>query len=185
VDSLDDLAAVDALQVDRRDAEVAVPELTLDDDQWHALASHIDGVGVAQLVRREATPHSCRSRGTPQLGACRRRRPVPTARRAGDYAEHRADRQRAAQIQPGLELFEAPRVHADLAAPPALAASDQERAATLIQIGFSQGERLLDAQTGPPQDDDQTAQSVAVRALSSGTPRMTAMISSTFGGSAG
>jgi hypothetical protein len=33
VDSLDDLAAVDALEVDARDAEVAVSELALDDDQ--------------------------------------------------------------------------------------------------------------------------------------------------------
>jgi hypothetical protein len=27
--------------------------LALDDDQWHALAGHLDGVGVSKLVRRE------------------------------------------------------------------------------------------------------------------------------------
>jgi hypothetical protein len=48
-----------------------VPELALDDDQRYAFASHLDGVGVPKLVWREATPHSCRDRGAPQLGACR------------------------------------------------------------------------------------------------------------------
>jgi hypothetical protein len=43
MDGLDDLGVVDALQVDRRDAEVAVAELTLDDDQGHALAREFDG----------------------------------------------------------------------------------------------------------------------------------------------
>src|SRR5688500_6772112 len=52
VDGVNDLAAVDALQVDAGDAEVAVPELALDNDQRHALASALDRVGVAQLVRR-------------------------------------------------------------------------------------------------------------------------------------
>ena len=52
----DDLAAVDALQVDRGDAEVGVSELALDDDQWDTLAGHLDGVGVAKLMRREAPP---------------------------------------------------------------------------------------------------------------------------------
>jgi hypothetical protein len=36
VDGADDLAAVDALQVDAGDAEVGVPELTLDDDERNA-----------------------------------------------------------------------------------------------------------------------------------------------------
>src|SRR5918992_161222 len=86
MDGLDDLAAVDALEVDAGDAEVAVSELALDDDQWHAFACHLDGVGVAELMRREAAPHSCRGGGAPQLGACRRGRPVATARRAVDDA---------------------------------------------------------------------------------------------------
>jgi hypothetical protein len=46
VHGVDDLAAVDALQVDGRDAEVAVSELALDHDERHALASHLDGVGA-------------------------------------------------------------------------------------------------------------------------------------------
>jgi hypothetical protein len=35
-----------------------MPELALDDDQRHALAGHLDGVRVAQLVGREASPHA-------------------------------------------------------------------------------------------------------------------------------
>jgi len=54
--------------------EVALAELALDDDQGHALARHFDGVGMAELVRREAPAHPrprlrCAgvSRGRPQL----------------------------------------------------------------------------------------------------------------------
>jgi hypothetical protein len=56
VDGVDDLAAVDPFEVNARDAEVRVPEVALDDDQGNALARHLDGVGVAQLVLSEATP---------------------------------------------------------------------------------------------------------------------------------
>lgn len=44
VDGVDDLGAVDALQVDRDDAEAGVPKLTLDHDERHSFASHLDGV---------------------------------------------------------------------------------------------------------------------------------------------
>jgi hypothetical protein len=44
------------LQVNRRDPEAGVPELALDDDQRDALMSHLDGVSVSELVRREAAP---------------------------------------------------------------------------------------------------------------------------------
>jgi hypothetical protein len=46
---LDDLCIVDALQVDRRDAEVAVAGLALDDDQREALAREFDGMRVPEL----------------------------------------------------------------------------------------------------------------------------------------
>jgi hypothetical protein len=48
-------------------------ELALDDDQRDALASHLDGVGVSELVRREAAPHSCYGRRAPQVRPCRSR----------------------------------------------------------------------------------------------------------------
>src|SRR3990170_1404456 len=68
VDGVDDLGVVDALQIDRGDAEVGVAELALDDDQRHALAGHLDGVRVAQLVRRKAPPYAGLARDASQLG---------------------------------------------------------------------------------------------------------------------
>src|SRR4051795_11881920 len=62
VDGVDDLGVVDALEVDRGDAEVGVAELALDDDQRNAFARHLDGAGVAQLVRREAPPDAAERR---------------------------------------------------------------------------------------------------------------------------
>jgi hypothetical protein len=93
VHRLDDLAAVDALQVDGRDTEVAVSQLALEDDQRHAFAGHLDGVGVAELVWREAAPHAGRGGRAPTLGACRSGGPVAPARRAVDDAEQRTDGQ--------------------------------------------------------------------------------------------
>jgi hypothetical protein len=46
VDRVDDLGVVDALEVDRRDAEVGVSELALDHDQRDAFVSHLDRVSV-------------------------------------------------------------------------------------------------------------------------------------------
>jgi hypothetical protein len=63
VDGVDDLGAVDALEVDRGDAEVGVSELALDDDQRDTFARHLDGVGVAELVRSESSPDAGERRG--------------------------------------------------------------------------------------------------------------------------
>ena len=101
-------------------------ELALDHDQRDAFAGHLDGVSVTKLVSREAAPHSGRGGGAPQLGACRRGRPVATAGRAVDDAQQRTDRELAPDVKPGLELFPSPCVHADLATAPALAAPDQQ-----------------------------------------------------------
>jgi hypothetical protein len=60
VDGVDDLGVVDALKVDGRDAEVAVAELALDDNQRHAFARELDGVAVAERVRREAAANAGR-----------------------------------------------------------------------------------------------------------------------------
>jgi hypothetical protein len=61
MDRLDDFGVIDALEVDRRDPEIAVAELALDDDERHAFVRHLDGVSVAKLVRREA-PTNARGR---------------------------------------------------------------------------------------------------------------------------
>lgn len=91
VDGVDDLGIVDSLQVDRRDPEVGVPELALDDVQWHALAPHLDGVGVTQLVRREAAPDGGLRGGAPQLLAHARRRQRSPTGAPVNHAEERAD----------------------------------------------------------------------------------------------
>ena len=43
----------------------AVGLLALDDHQRYGFASHLDGVGVPELMRRESTPHSRRGGGAP------------------------------------------------------------------------------------------------------------------------
>ena len=53
MDGFDDLAAVDALEVNAGDAEVGMPELALDHDERNTFVRHLDRVGVPQLVRRE------------------------------------------------------------------------------------------------------------------------------------
>jgi len=80
-----------------------------------------------------------------QLGA----RPVPTARGAVNAAEQRTDGKAAAKLKPRLEFAPS---HASMptSRPSALAAPDQERAAALIEIGFRQCQRFLDARSGSP-----------------------------------
>jgi hypothetical protein len=58
VDGVDDLGVVDALEIDRRDAEAGMAELALDDDQRNALAGHLDGVRVTELVRGKSPAYA-------------------------------------------------------------------------------------------------------------------------------
>src|SRR4051794_18054268 len=69
VDGLDELVGVDALQVDRGDAEVAVAELALDDVEGNPLMSELDGVGVAELVRGKAPANAGPGGESAQHGA--------------------------------------------------------------------------------------------------------------------
>ena len=48
-------------------------ELALDDDERDSLVGHLDGVGVAELVGREAPTNARARRGAAQLGTRRRR----------------------------------------------------------------------------------------------------------------
>ena len=50
MDRLDDLAAVDSLEVDAGDPQIAMPELPLDDHQRDALVGELDSVGMSELV---------------------------------------------------------------------------------------------------------------------------------------
>src|SRR5215211_179531 len=160
MDRVDDLGVVDALQVGRGDAEIAVAELALDHVQRHALAGHLDRMCVTELVRCEPAPHS-RSGGEPaQLGPDAGLRPGPPAGRAVDDAEQRPRCQLKPLRGPGAQVFPAPVVHRDLAAMAALAAADKERAAAPVEVALVELERLLDPEPGPPQNDDQPADAV-------------------------
>jgi len=61
--------------------------------------------------------------------------------------------------------------------------ADEEGAAALVKVGFAERERLLDVQPGSPK----TTMSPCSRRPCAPSPaaRITAMISSAFGGSAG
>jgi hypothetical protein len=89
VDGVDDLGAVDALEVDRSDPEVRVPELALDDDQRDAFASHLHGVRVAELVGCEAPAHTSPRGGVAQLRTRGPRGPGASAGRAGGDTQQR------------------------------------------------------------------------------------------------
>jgi hypothetical protein len=82
-----------------------VTELALDDDQRHALARHLDGMGVPELVRREASPHSCLAGDASELRARGGGGPRPSARGAVDNAEQRSDWELDARLEPGRELL--------------------------------------------------------------------------------
>jgi len=67
VDGVDDFGVVDALQVDRRDPQVGVSELALNDDERVALAGHLDRVRVAKLMWREASADAGQRGGVTEL----------------------------------------------------------------------------------------------------------------------
>src|SRR3954452_12819051 len=87
-------------RVDGRDAEVAVAQLALNDDQRHSFPGHLDRVSVRELVRREAAPDPGGGGSAPQLGAGRGGRPMAATRRSDDDAQQRTDRELAAQLEP-------------------------------------------------------------------------------------
>jgi hypothetical protein len=79
--------------------------------------------------------------------------------------------------------LEAPVVHADLASAAALAAAHENRPATRIEIEFGQIERLLDPE--PARQSTTIRPRARAPCRPSPAQRMTAMISSVRGGSAG
>src|SRR3954451_13338212 len=84
VDGVDDLGVVDALEVDRADAEVGVAELALDDDQRYAFAGHFDGARVAELASRDGPTHPVLGGEASLLWAGGGGVPRPSAGRTGD-----------------------------------------------------------------------------------------------------
>jgi hypothetical protein len=79
--------------------------------------------------------------------------------------EEWADGELEPEVQPRLQLLPAPLVHADLSAASALAAPDEQRAASAVEVGLAQRQRLLDAQPRPPQHDDHTTQPTPLAAI--------------------
>jgi len=64
--------------------------------------------------------------------------------RSLDDAEQRADREFEAQIDPRLQVLPRPLVRADLAAAAAVAAADEQRSATVVEVGLAERQRLVD-----------------------------------------
>lgn len=60
MDRVDDLRAVDALQIDAGDPEVRMSQLPLNNDERNALTRHLHRVRMPELVGRKATPHPSR-----------------------------------------------------------------------------------------------------------------------------
>src|ERR1039458_10690610 len=58
VDRVDDLACIYTLEVDRRDPEVRMPELPLDNRQRDPFVRHLDRVSMPQLVWCEPPPYA-------------------------------------------------------------------------------------------------------------------------------
>jgi hypothetical protein len=68
VDRLDDLGVVDALEVDAGDAEVAVAELALDDDQRNAFARQLKACAWRSWCARSGVERRPRPRVSPGKG---------------------------------------------------------------------------------------------------------------------
>ena len=77
-------------------------ELALDHVERHALARELDGMGVAELLRREAAADTRLGSEPAKLNACIGAGPGPPARRAVDDAQQRPDRQLDPGGKPGL-----------------------------------------------------------------------------------
>ena len=143
MDGVDDLGAVDPLEVDRSDPEIAMAELALDHHQRDAFVCHLDGVGVTQLVRGEAAAHAGSGGRSTQVGTRRGVRPVSSAGRSGHDAEQRADRKLHAYLEPRLQLLPAPRIHPHLTAPSSLPVANDQRPALRVEVGLPERKRFL------------------------------------------
>jgi hypothetical protein len=142
-----------------------VTELALNHDQWHPFTRQLDRVRVPELMRRGPATHTRCGGGPAQVRASGGARPHSAAGRTIDDAEQRTDGQLESPLQPRLQFLLSPRVHTHLAAASAFAATDEQRAAAVVEIGFGERERFLNAQPCAPQNDDQPAKPAAVWAI--------------------
>ena len=91
------------MQVGAGRGEVRVPQLALDQRQRDALTQQLDSVRMAELVGRKAPADAHLKRYLVQLQPGGAGRPGVPARRSGDHAEQRTNRQRRALGQPRSE----------------------------------------------------------------------------------
>jgi hypothetical protein len=183
LDGVDDLGAVDALEVDAGDPEVGMPELPLDDDERDAFVGHLDRMCVTQLVWGESPPDARGRSGVMELLSSGGRLPVPPGCRAVDDAQERSDRQLVPGLQPRLKLAPGPPVHANLTSLAALATTDEDRAANSIEVALLKSEGLADR--SPARHRSTISARSRWPSARSPTMRSTSTISSTVGGSAG
>jgi hypothetical protein len=86
------VAMISALSMPcRRDAEVGMPQLALDDIERHPFVGELDGVGVTQLVGREPPPHPGFGGDAPEPDAGGVARPGPATGPSVDHAQQRPD----------------------------------------------------------------------------------------------
>jgi hypothetical protein len=169
VNGVDDLGAIDPLEVDARDAEVRVAELALDHNQRDTFVRHFDRMGVSQLMWGESpTDASCRGRVVQLLASCRRF-PVSPGGRSVNDAHQGANREPAPDLKPRVELRPRPSVHTDLAALSSLPAPNKDRSASTIEVALMKRERLADSETGTPEQHNECAESASVGAIADGS----------------
>ena len=182
MDGVDDFSRVDSLEVDRDDPEVRVPELRLDDGQRNPFVRHLDRVSMPQLVgceprrtpacaaRRRSSPGAAvADQPRPRVGPARMQNSGPIGSRT------RCSVQQATCSQPQSSI---PTI---LRFPP-LPARTSTDPGLRVEIGLGERQRLADPQPCAPQHRDQPARSIRGPGPAS---RITRMISSTVGGSAG
>jgi hypothetical protein len=66
-------------------------------------------------------------------------------------------------------LLPHPPVHADLAPAAALAAADEHRSTAAVEVRLAERERLMDAQPGSPEHDNERTQATAVCCVAGGS----------------
>jgi hypothetical protein len=141
MDGVDDLGVVDALQVHRRDAEIAVAP------SWRWITTHgtpsreLDGMGMPRRLRGETTPDAYQ-RGRVQACTGRGARPVPAACRTVGDTRQGPNGQLEPPLEPRLQLLPAPPQSSadrpDSAGPWCEAVSRREGRASLRAIDVDQ-----------------------------------------------
>ena len=160
-----------------------MPELALDDVHRDALPGELNGMSVAELMRREATSDPSCGRESSQLTTGSGCRPPPPAGLAINDAEQRPSRQQHPVGLPRGELREPKWVHARLSPLIPLTVADQHRTPGAINVSLAEGK--ASEMRSPPRQS--TAISARMRSPWRSWPawRITRTISSGRGGSGG